>query len=48
VPKRGIILKQHLVAEKANELTDVDAFLPSVFLRGRIFSADALPTQGEN
>jgi hypothetical protein len=40
--KTGIILKEHMVAEKANELTDLKAFLTPLLLQGRIISADAL------
>ena len=43
--KTGIVLKQHMVAEKEGELTRVKAFLSPVLLQGRIISADALYTQ---
>ena len=43
--KTGIILKEHIVAEKEGELTQVKAFLTPVLLAGRIISADALYTQ---
>jgi predicted transposase YbfD/YdcC len=43
--KTGIVLKQHMVAEKEGELTRVKEFLTPVFLRGRIMSADALYAQ---
>ena len=43
--KTGIVLKQAMVAEKANELTHMNAFLTPVLLQGRIISADALYTQ---
>ena len=40
--KTGIVLKQHMVAEKEGELTRVKDFLTPVLLQGRIISADAL------
>lgn len=43
--KTGIVLKQHMVAEKEGELTRVKAFLTPVLLQGRIISADALYAQ---
>jgi predicted transposase YbfD/YdcC len=43
--KTGIVLKEAMVAEKANELTHMKAFLTPALLRGRIISADALYTQ---
>src|SRR5450631_4242091 len=43
--KTGIVLKEEVVAEKANELTHMKSFLTPVFLQGRIISADALYTQ---
>jgi len=43
--KTGIVLKQHMVAEKEGELRRVKAFLTPVLLQGRIISADALYTQ---
>jgi predicted transposase YbfD/YdcC len=41
----GIVVKEHIVAEKEGELTRVKEFLTPVFLQGRILSADALYTQ---
>lgn len=41
----GIVLKEAIVAEKANELTHMTSFLTPVLLQGRIISADALYTQ---
>ncbi|QBD80433.1 ISAs1 family transposase [Ktedonosporobacter rubrisoli] len=41
----GIVIKEHIVAEKEGELTHVSAFLTPLFLQGRILSADALYTQ---
>lgn len=43
--RTGIVLKEAIVAEKANELTHMNAFLTPVLLQGRIISADALYTQ---
>ena len=43
--KTGIVLKEHMVAEKEGEVTQVKAFLTPVLLQGRIISADALYTQ---
>ena len=43
--KTGIVLTQHMVAEKEGELTRVKEFLTPVLLRGRIMSADALYAQ---
>jgi len=43
--KTGVILKEHMVAEKEGELTQVEAFLTPLLLAGRILSADALYTQ---
>jgi hypothetical protein len=43
--KTGIVIKEQMVAEKANELTDVKDFLTPVLLPGRLISADALYTQ---
>jgi predicted transposase YbfD/YdcC len=43
--KTGIVLKETMVAEKANELTHMTSFLVPVLLQGRILSADALFTQ---
>lgn len=45
--KTGVVLKERVVAEKANELTHVHEFLNRVLLAGRIFTADALYTQRE-
>lgn len=42
--KTGVVLKEHMVAEKAGELTQVEAFLTPLLLAGRILSADALYT----
>jgi predicted transposase YbfD/YdcC len=41
----GVVLKELAVAEKANELTHMQAFLNQVLLSGRIITADALYTQ---
>lgn len=41
----GIIVKEHVVAEKEGELTRVKEFLTPTLLQGRIISADALYTQ---
>lgn len=43
--KTGIVLKEDMIAEKANELTHMKSFLTPVLLQGRIISADALYTQ---
>ena len=43
--KTGIVLKEDIVAEKANELTHRKSFLTPVLLQGRVISADALYTQ---
>lgn len=43
--KTGIVLKEAMVAEKANELTQKTGFLTPVLLQGRILSADAIFTQ---
>lgn len=43
--KTGVVLKEHMVAEKEGELTQVKEFLTSLLLQGRIISADALYTQ---
>ena len=42
--KTGIVLKEQMVAEKANELTHMNDFLTPLLLHGRIISADALYT----
>src|SRR5262249_46318251 len=41
----GIIVKEHVVAEKEGELTRMKEFLTPTLLQGRIISADALYTQ---
>jgi predicted transposase YbfD/YdcC len=43
--KTGVVLKEHMVAEKEGELTQVHEFLTPLLLQGRILSADALYTQ---
>jgi predicted transposase YbfD/YdcC len=43
--RTGIVLKEGMVAEKANELTHMKSFLTPVLLQGRVISADALFTQ---
>ena len=43
--KTGVVLKEHMVAEKEGELTQVEEFLTPLLLQGRIISADALYTQ---
>jgi predicted transposase YbfD/YdcC len=43
--KTGVVLKEHMVAEKEGELTRMNAFLTPLLLQGRIISADALYTQ---
>ncbi len=43
--KTGVVLKEHMVAEKEGEWTQVKAFLTPLLLQGRIISADALYTQ---
>lgn len=42
--KTGVILKEHVVAEKEGEWTRVKEFLTPLLLAGRIISADALYT----
>jgi len=42
--KTGVILQEHMVAEKEGELTQVHAFLTPLLLSGRILTADALYT----
>jgi len=42
--KTGVVLKEHMVAEKEGELTQMKAFLTPLLLTGRIISADALYT----
>jgi hypothetical protein len=39
------VLKEDMIAEKANELTHMKPFLTPVLLQGRIISADALSTR---
>jgi len=41
----GVVLKEHMVAEKEGELTQMETFLTPLLLHGRIISADALYTQ---
>ena len=41
----GIVLKEEVVAEKANELTHMAGFLTPLLMQGRLISADALYTQ---
>ncbi len=43
--KTGVVLKEHMVAEKEGEVTQVKEFLTPLLLQGRILSADALYTQ---
>ena len=43
--KTGVVLKQHMVAEKQGELTQMMQFLTPTLLKERIISADALYTQ---
>ena len=43
--RRGAVLGQAAVPDKANELGAADAFLPSLLLEGRVVTADALHTQ---
>lgn len=43
--KTGVVLKEHRVAEKEGELTQMRVFLTPLLLAGRIISADALSTQ---
>jgi predicted transposase YbfD/YdcC len=43
--KTGVVLKEHMVAEKEGELTQVKEFLTPLLLQGRIITADALYTQ---
>ena len=42
--KTGVVLKEHMVAEKEGEVTQRMAFLTPLLLQGRIISADALYT----
>lgn len=41
----GLLLKEQVTGEKQNELSIVSEFITSVWVKGRIFSADALHTQ---
>ncbi len=41
----GLVLKEQVVGEKENELSIVSQFLTPVWVKGRIISADARPTQ---
>ncbi len=41
----GIVLKEHIVADKENELSRIQEFLTPQWMAGRIVSADALHTQ---
>lgn len=41
----GIVLKEHIVADKENELSRIQEFLTPEWMAGRIVSADALHTQ---
>ncbi len=41
----GILLREHIVADKENELSRVSEFLTPRWVKGRIVSADALHTQ---
>ena len=41
----GIVLKEQIVGDKANELSRIQEFLTHELLKGRIIRADALPTQ---
>ena len=43
--RTGIVLKEHMVAEKEGEVTQMKQFLTSLLLKERIISADALYTQ---
>jgi predicted transposase YbfD/YdcC len=43
--KTGVVLKEHMVAEKEGELTQMEVFLTPLLLQGRIISSDALYTQ---
>jgi DDE_Tnp_1-associated/Transposase DDE domain len=42
--KTGVVLKEHMVAEKEGEVTQRMAFLTPLLLQGRLMSADALYT----
>jgi predicted transposase YbfD/YdcC len=41
----GLVLKEHVVGDKENELSIASQFLSPVWVKGRIISADALHTQ---
>jgi hypothetical protein len=41
----GIVLKEHIVAQKENEVSRIEEFLTAQWMAGRIVSADALHTQ---
>ena len=41
----GLVLKEQVVGDKENELSIVSQFLTPVWVKGRIISADARPTQ---
>jgi predicted transposase YbfD/YdcC len=41
----GVLLKEHIVGDKENELSRVNEFLTPQWVKGRIISADALHTQ---
>jgi predicted transposase YbfD/YdcC len=43
--KTGVVFKEHMVAEKEGEVTQMKAFLTPLLLQERIISADALYTQ---
>jgi len=43
--RTGILLKEHIVGDKENELSRVSEFLTPQWVKGRILSADALHTQ---
>ena len=43
--KTGLLLKEQVTGEKQNELSIVSQFLTPLWVKGRIFSADALHTQ---
>lgn len=43
--RTGILLKEQVVGEKENELSQVSEFLTPLWVKGRLISADALHTQ---
>jgi predicted transposase YbfD/YdcC len=43
--RTGVLLKEQVVAEKENELSQVSEFLTPLWVKGRLISADALHTQ---